>query len=48
VQHGTPHLVGRKGCSEIASDIGTFAKEFGMENRFTERKKIERHTSDNP
>jgi palmitoyltransferase ZDHHC9/14/18 len=43
-----PHFVCRKGCSEIASDIGTFAEEFGMENRLTERKKIERHTSDNP
>ncbi|KAM0890339.1 hypothetical protein ACQ4PT_027143 [Festuca glaucescens] len=43
-----PHLVGRKGCSEIASDIGTFAEEFGMEGRFTERKKIEMHTNDNP
>lgn len=43
-----PHLVGRKGCSEIASDIETFAEEFGMEDRFTERKKLERHTNDIP
>ncbi|TVU04823.1 hypothetical protein EJB05_47958 [Eragrostis curvula] len=41
-----PHFVGRKGCSEIASDIEAFAEEFGMENGFTERKKIERHTND--
>lgn len=42
-----PHIwsVGR---SEIASDIGTFAEEFGMEGRFTERKKIERYRNDNP
>lgn len=43
-----PHFVSRKGCSEIASDIETFAEEFGMDNKFTERKKIERHTNDNP
>jgi palmitoyltransferase ZDHHC9/14/18 len=41
-----PHFVGRKGCSEIASDIEAFAEEFGMENGFTERTKIERHTND--
>ncbi|KAL6644449.1 hypothetical protein ACP70R_016057 [Stipagrostis hirtigluma subsp. patula] len=41
-----PHFVSRKGCSEIASDIGAFAEEFGMENDFAERKKIERHTDD--
>ena len=40
-----PHFVSRKGCSEIASDIETFAEEFGMDNKFTERKKIE---YDNP
>lgn len=38
-----PHFVGRKGCSEIASDIEAFAEEFGMENGLTERKKIECH-----
>ncbi|KAF7108664.1 hypothetical protein CFC21_109088 [Triticum aestivum] len=43
-----PHFVGRKGCSEIASDIETFAEEFGMDNKFTERKKIEPHTNVNP
>lgn len=41
-----PHFVGRKGCSEISSDIETFAEEFGMERGFSERKKIERHTDD--
>jgi palmitoyltransferase ZDHHC9/14/18 len=41
-----PHFVGRNGCSEIASDIEAFAEEFGMENGFTERMKIERHTND--
>lgn len=43
-----PHFSGRKGCSEIASDVEAFSEEFGMENRFTERKKIERHTNNNP
>ncbi|KAG8048111.1 hypothetical protein GUJ93_ZPchr0008g14102 [Zizania palustris] len=43
-----PHFVGRKGCSEIATDIEAFAEEFGMEHMYTERKKIEQHTMDNP
>jgi palmitoyltransferase ZDHHC9/14/18 len=43
-----PHIVGRKGCSEIATDIEAFAEEFGLEQRFTERKKIEQRTSHNP
>ncbi|CAL5000012.1 unnamed protein product [Urochloa decumbens] len=42
-----PHFVGRKGCSEISSDIEAFAEEFGMERGFSERKKIERRTDDN-
>ncbi|CAO2207433.1 unnamed protein product [Urochloa humidicola] len=41
-----PHFVGRKGCSEISSDIEAFAEEFGMERGFGERKKIERRTND--
>ncbi|CAO2184475.1 unnamed protein product [Urochloa humidicola] len=41
-----PHFVGRKGCSEISSDIEAFAEEFGMERGFSERKKIERRTND--
>lgn len=41
-----PHIVGRKGCSEISSDIEAFAEEFGMERGFSERKKIERRTND--
>ncbi|CAD6245817.1 unnamed protein product [Miscanthus lutarioriparius] len=41
-----PHFVGRKGCSEMSSDIEAFAEEFGMERGFNERKKIERRTND--
>ncbi|KAL6900702.1 hypothetical protein ACP4OV_005378 [Aristida adscensionis] len=41
-----PHFFGRKGCSEMASDIGAFAEEFSMEQGFSERKKIERSTND--
>ncbi|PAN36471.1 hypothetical protein PAHAL_6G286300 [Panicum hallii] len=43
-----PHFVGRKGCSEISSDIEAFAEEFGMERGLSERKKIERRTNDGP
>jgi len=43
-----PHFVGRKGCSEISSDIEAFAEEFGMECGLSERKKIERRTNDGP
>ncbi|XP_039854930.1 probable protein S-acyltransferase 7 isoform X2 [Panicum virgatum] len=43
-----PHFVGRKGCSEISSDIEAFAEEFGMERELSERKKIERRTNDGP
>jgi len=41
-----PHFVGRKGCSEMSSDIEAFTEEFGMERGFNERKKIERRTND--
>jgi palmitoyltransferase ZDHHC9/14/18 len=34
------HFVGQKGCSETEA----FAKEFGMENGFIERTKVEWHS----